>query len=327
MSLPEQISPGDVVLTRGTGAVSRAICLLDRSDVSHALLAYDGDTLVEVVGKGLGTVTYAEAVQGHDRVVGRTLASPADAAPLVDVARHYLTRRTAYAHQQIVLLAVLCVTRRIPLPPGGRRMVRTVLDQAAAAVNAMAERGQQPMICSEFVYRCHSEARPAAPYVVKVDSGESAEGETLLQWAHGRPGLSRLPLSAPIAAGPADSAAVEKQLEPLLSAYTKAVQAAASVPLGQQSLLPGAVSEPSEEDMLAAMTAFGAALHRATEGDDAPAPLSAEQALEKIRATEADPNFVTPGDLLRSSSLRDTYRNPSSTKPAGPTPANLLHPR
>ncbi|GAA2918363.1 hypothetical protein GCM10020221_13310 [Streptomyces thioluteus] len=308
MTLPEQIKPGDVVLTRGTEAVSKAICLMDDSEVSHAALVLDGDGLAEVTGEGLHTISFARAREGHDLVVGRTLTAPADMAPVLAVARRYVEEGgTAYAHQQIVLLAVLCVTRRIPLPPGGRRLVRTVLDQAAAAVNAMAERGRHPMICSEFVHRCHYEAKPAEPYVVKTDGGGARSDGTLLAWARSRPVLPRVP--ALPAAGPFDPAAAEAALAPLVSAYAAA---ATRVPL------PGLPGDPGEEQLLSSMVAFGDALHRADSGAAARTP---EQALEKIRAREAEPDFVTPGDLLRSPSLTETVRLPAGgAKPGGPLP-------
>ncbi|WP_344117413.1 hypothetical protein [Streptomyces blastmyceticus] len=223
MPLPEQIKPGDVVLTRGTEAVSRAICLMDGSEVSHAALAVGEDALAEVVGEGLRTVTFAQAMDGHDLTVGRALTTPADTGPVLDVARRYLAGHTSYAHQQIVLLAVLCVTRHIPLPLGGRRLVRTVLDQAAAAVNAMAECGRQPMICSEFVYRCHHEARPRAPYALRTADDDTHPDGTLLGWARAHPAVPRLPLPAGPAAGRLAPADAEAALAPLVSAYATAL--------------------------------------------------------------------------------------------------------
>ncbi|MCC3771515.1 hypothetical protein [Streptomyces sp. UNOC14_S4] len=324
MALPEQLKPGDVVLTRGTEAISRAICLMDGSEVSHAALAVDGDTLAEAVGEGLRTIPYARALEGHDLLVGRSLAAPADMAPVLDVARRYLSGKISYAHQQVVLLAVLCVTRRVPLPLGGRRLVRTVLDQAAAAVNALAECGRQPMICSEFVYRCYHEARPSAPYALRVDDGSDADGQsTLLGWAQAHPALSHLPLPGK-APALLDPAALEAVLAPLVSAYASATGKLDSLPFGKHVPAPAGLTDPGDEEMLASMTAFGAALHRADSPDDE--PVTPEQALEKIRAKAAEPNFVTPGDLLHSASLVERLRTPDSKKPASPL-AGLLRGR
>ncbi|MFI1170634.1 hypothetical protein [Streptomyces melanogenes] len=312
MPLPSELKTGDVLLTRGTGHLSRAICLLDGSDVSHALIAVGPDTVAECVGEGLRTITYAQALDEHDLVVGRTLTRPADMAPVIDVAHRYLGSRHAYAHQQIVLLAVLAVTRRIPLPLGGKRMVRAVLDQAAGVLNTMAERGQQPMICSEFVYRCHAEAQPTPPYALRLQGSEPAgraEGRTLLDWAEAHPALPRVPLTAPTALGTYDHAGVEAALAPVLSAYHAAVGKANGLPAAQRLPGVGALADPSDEELLASMTAFGTALHQAADADGAER-LTPHQALTAIRATEAEPNFVTPGDLLHSPSLTEKYRAP-----------------
>ncbi|GAA0595800.1 hypothetical protein [Streptomyces crystallinus] len=316
MPLPRELRAGHVVLTRGTGHLSRAICLLDGSEVSHAALAVGPDALAECVGEGLRTITYAKALDAHDLVVGRTLTHPAEMSPVLNVAHRYLGSRHAYAHQQIVLLAVLAVTRRIPLPPGGKRMVRAVLDQAAGVLNTMAERGQQPMICSEFVYRCHSEAQPPAPYALRLRTSaalDRAEGPTLLQWAEAHPLLPFVPLTAPAALGAYDDVGVEAALAPVLSAYRAAVGEANGVPTAPRLPGVGAFTDPSDEELLASMTAFGTALHQAAGADTEGAePLTPHQSLEQIRLTEADPNFVTPGDLLHSPSLTEEYRAPGA---------------
>jgi hypothetical protein len=62
----------------------------------------------------------------------------------------------------------------------------------------------------------------------------------------------------------------------------------------------------SDEDLLRAIVAFGAVLADAT----GPSGVTfggghPRAALERIRALTADPNFVTPGDLLKTASLTD----------------------
>ncbi|GHH56393.1 hypothetical protein [Streptomyces candidus] len=318
MPLPDSLKAGDVLLTRGTGCISRAICLLDGSEVSHALLVLDRDTIAEAVGQGLRTASFEQAQDKHDLVVGRTLTTaPADMAPVLDVARGYLTRGASYAHQQILLLAVLCVTRRAPMPPGGRRMVRTVLDQAAAAVNAMAERGQQPMVCSEFVYRCHREARPPpSPYALSIGDNGQPDGQTLLQWAHTHPALPGVPLRL---AGVFDPASAESALAPLLRAYATAVDTSGTLPAGLRPPSPSALNDPSDEELLSSMVTFGNASHRARTRQMHEGGLPPEQTLDQIRAMEAQPDFVTPGDLLRTLSLTERFRQAT----AGTVPGKL----
>lgn len=253
-------------------------------------------------------------MKDHDLMVTRSMAVPAEAAPVLKVAAGYLEHGARYAHQQVVLLAVLCVSRHIPLPLGGRRMVRTVLDQATGAVNAMAERGQHPMICSEFVYRCFAEAQPNSPYVLKIGEEESGAGGSLLDWAQANPVLDALRPHGH--GGRFDAMAAEKVLAPLVSAYAASTTPTASI----AKRLPGigtapvpraaAVSDPSEEELLASMTAFGTALHHARTGEKN-GSLPPREAVAEIRSMHEEPNFVTPGDLLRSASLVEIHRQTS----------------
>lgn len=222
------------LLGRGTGWISHAICLIDDSEVSHAALVLDGDRVAEAVGEGLRTINGEAVMDEHDLMVARSLTSPAGMEPVIKVATGYLEQRLRYAHQQIVLLAVLCATRRVPLPPGGaghgpRRAGPGGRRPAAGAVNAMAERGQQPMVCAPAV--------------------------------------------------------------------------------------PGVLSDPADEELLSSMAGFGTALHRARTGrTDAVPP--AGQAVDEIRDKQAEADFVTPGDLLRTASLTQIHRQTTAAGPA-----------
>ncbi|MCF2528874.1 hypothetical protein [Yinghuangia soli] len=319
MTFPSPIRPGDIVLSRGTGWISRAICLLDDSPVSHALLAHRHGRLAETVGQGLQTVTFDEAREGHDLILARTLATPADPEPVLAVADVHLERGARYAHQQIVLLAVLCLTRRAALGPGAHGMIRSVLDQAAAALNSMAERGQHPMICSEFVYRCYHEARPEAPYVLKIGTDDAHDGApTLLQWAGTQPNLDAV--AAPARLVGFDPAKAETALSPLIAAFSAAA--------GRPGLASAVVPPDTDTDggLLASIGAFGAALHRTRtprQEQDATRPPTVQQAVEAIRTTHAAPDFVTPGDLARTTSLTEIHRN-EDTAPAIKTATQLL---
>ncbi|MEU6865628.1 hypothetical protein ABZ924_20605 [Streptomyces sp. NPDC046876] len=176
----------------------------------------------------------------------------------------------------------------------------------------MAERGQHPMICSEFVYRCFAEAQPNAPYVLKIGQEESGAGGSLLDWARATPALDAV--RARPGAGRFDAAAAERELAPLVSAYAAATARSSKRPTGTGAApVPGgaALSDPGEEELLASMTAFGTALHRAgtggTKGSHTP-----REAVAEIRSVQEEPNFVTPGDLLRSASLVEVHRRTSA---------------
>src|SRR5439155_1823480 len=112
-----------------------------------------------------------------------------DLDPVVKKANTFLVEGHLYAYQQIVLLAVLGLTRRVPLPRFARRLVRSALDHAASAVMDLLPVGASWMICSEYVYRSYHEAveGDVDPYELSIagvsfgDGGVAGE-KPLLEW-------------------------------------------------------------------------------------------------------------------------------------------------
>jgi cell wall-associated NlpC family hydrolase len=62
---PSELYPGDILLYRGTELISKAIQLLDRTEVSHVALYMGGGTVAEALFKeGLITRTLPASVRG-----------------------------------------------------------------------------------------------------------------------------------------------------------------------------------------------------------------------------------------------------------------------
>lgn len=317
MAAKSEIRAGDVLLFNGDSFISKAIRLFDGAPVNHAALALDGGQLGEAAGSGLRFASVAGAVAHNNFTVIRALPDPVDVAPVVKRGQSYVQDGAKYAYQQIAFLAILGLTRQVPLPPIGRRMMRAVLDKAAAALNALVESDRQLMICSEYVYRCYDEAHdgaPPNPYALNVLPGSFAAGEpSLVDWALALDD-DRLPAPelVPTFDTPPDLATVdteaEAELGPLIGTYLAEVESGA----------PGLTFGDAEPDdaLLQSMVNFGAALEPATpaSAESAGSPPvtfalpSPRRALERVRAIAADPNFVTPGDLLRTASLSDRFR-------------------
>lgn len=329
MDRPE-VRAGDVLLFHGRGFVSWAIRKFDGSDVNHAAIALGPDTVGEAGGRGLQVTPLAQATGSNDFSVVRRF-DDAELEDVVNVANNYVTGGRPYAYQQIVLLAILASTRKIPLPPIGRRFLRSALDHAAAALNAFVDRGgTRSMICSEFVYRCYEEVPggPPPPFHLKVLLGgvpfAPSEG-SVVDWALGLPD-DAIPGAAPAPFGPTSpelidlaeiDAWAEADLAPLIAAY------AAETGLADDDMPNDVLAIPfdvgaanvSDDDLLQSLVDFGAALGDASEA----APPSfgvgtliggaaAKGAIAGILNVSVDANFVTPGDLLRSPSLRDVGR-------------------
>jgi hypothetical protein len=324
------IAPGDVLLFHGRGFISWAIRKLDGTRVNHAAIALDADQLGEAAGSGLRRFSIAQTVAGNDVTVVRRLPDR-DMAPVLAKATFYLDGGVPYAYQQIVLLALLTTTRKIPMPRIARRLVRSVLDHAAAALNDMFGTGTKTMICSEYVYRCFDEASTQVPQPFALDilgrggfafdaTGIPAGGEegSLLSWALTQP-PETIEAAAPLAFGAGPPAAavppeeLEERLAPLIQEYAMEVapddpevQAMAPIAFAQ----PEATEpDPTDEEMLASMTAFSAGLERhQEEGEEVAFGIAedvARGALKGLIHVSADPNFVTPGDLLNTPSLKD----------------------
>jgi hypothetical protein len=167
---------GDTLLVHGKSFISSLIMALDGSEVSHAALYYDtaAQMVAEATGPGLKTRELAESLREAEfALVYRLKTSVASSAlsmdPVFAVARGYLAKHEVYGVGQLVLAGILCITRKaVPGPLGF--LTREVLDHAAESLNQLISGPGEPMICSEFVYRCHDEAMPEPndDYAIKI---------------------------------------------------------------------------------------------------------------------------------------------------------------
>jgi len=159
------LKPGDTLLFHGNSFIAKAIRMFDGTKYNHAAI-FDGQNVVEAVATGVETHTLSQAIKDAEFVGvfrltkdGSELGSaelPYD--PVGQVIADFQRDRDRYAYEQILLLAVLATTRRVPIP-----MLRWILDHAASIVSGIMAMGRQPMICSELVYRCYLGAGDAYP--------------------------------------------------------------------------------------------------------------------------------------------------------------------
>jgi hypothetical protein len=163
------LDASDVLLYNGNGLLSDAICFFDGTPYSHAGLFLGDDEVGEAIAEGVRKRTAQESFKGKNYILARRLvAGPADMSPVLAVANHYLQQGNRYAFEQVVLLALLALTRKLNENKYLAWLVRKVLDDAADYLMDHSDR--QPMICSEFVYRCYDEALPdkTDPYALSV---------------------------------------------------------------------------------------------------------------------------------------------------------------
>jgi hypothetical protein len=166
---------GDVLLYHSQGLISSMIRLLDGEPYSHASIFLGSEngtpSVAEMLGNGVNIRPLAESVSGAKFVdIHRYIndshqplgAAGVDPGPLVTKMRDFTAPENyeRYGYEQILLLAMLCTTRKIDGVAG--EIIRRILDNASEVLAAIIHAGKEPMICSELVYRCYTESNP--PY-------------------------------------------------------------------------------------------------------------------------------------------------------------------
>ncbi len=310
------VRAGDVILVRGTGFVSKGIRFLDGSEVNHAAIALDDVEIAEATGHGLDRASLGSVIERNELLIVRRLRPFDDSKADQSVQRaiFYLDSGVPYAYQQIVLLAVLCLTRRIPIKNRlFRRALRRLLDGVAELINGFIDKGADLMICSEYVYRCYKESGTdllpdGIPDLASLS--DDGEDELFLDW------LSRqsMPIRpASIDTVPArDPMAVAERLEfdldELLGAYFASEEGDAApmrMDLGDEDV--------SDQELAQAAAKLGAAATRLASARDPnyvrPMGLGVADALAVLKGMfSTNANFVTPRDLLFTSRLQEVGR-------------------
>jgi hypothetical protein len=324
--------PGDVLLYRGTGFVSRGIQFFDGSELSHAAV-YMGDGVVgEAIATGLERQDIQASVKGCEWVKAYRLKDrPADVSPVLGKANAYLDDGPRYGYEQLLLLAFLCTTRKLKITPSLHVLIRRVLDAAANILTRMVSQGKEPMICSEFVYRAYDEALPEIddPYSLRINEmvravlgampgvatrsgvplsiprGQGVHPESLLAFLSSESSGAWLggPAGPRPRAAPVPQPVDEAEIEELIAGYLDEVRQEAPAARARRAAPPGA----GVEELYVATERFATSLYAATHDEEATAAAarSARAARSPVNAylfqTAAD--FVTPADLYRTQSL------------------------
>ncbi|GHT47149.1 hypothetical protein FACS189440_06840 [Bacteroidia bacterium] len=173
------LKAGDILLYHGKKSwISKAIRKLDGTEYNHAAI-YDGEQVIEALSKGIVEKNIADSITDSDPVtVLRLNPEQADMLPVVTVAKNYLGK--PYAYEQILLLVVICLFRKIKMNKIVAKVVEFILEKTAVLLlNTFVRDGKDALICSELVYRSYNEAdKTEGTYKIHIDRTSEKSGFT-----------------------------------------------------------------------------------------------------------------------------------------------------
>ncbi|SCY90353.1 C40 family peptidase [Alkaliphilus peptidifermentans] len=172
--------PGDILLCRGKGWISDLIVLFDGGTYSHTAV-YVGERcgehlIIQATSDGvvctpiedIKTETFTDVYRFNKN--GHKLGDDQyPYNPVIDVCQKYADSKTKYAFSHLILLAILSVTREIPLDYTTKKIIRSILDDATAHLFKLIDNKTTPMVCSEVAYRAFDEADNNRKYQLSIE--------------------------------------------------------------------------------------------------------------------------------------------------------------
>jgi hypothetical protein len=331
MSLKTQdLKAGDILLYNSDNLVARLIRKFDNAEVSHAGLYLGNGQVGEalIVGNpGLNRNPIAASVKGSTWVEAARLRTDVDFDPMLAKADWYLDQGNRYAYEQVLMLAMILLTRKLDQNNWlVRQIAERTLSGCARLLHRWRDEGREPMICSEFVFRAFDEALPDDHDLFTIEIGEQGTGRPRRLMSRRRrrrlfgaapttesPTVHPESLLAKIADEPARMMGAATAVAPISAEDIEAeIDAPGREYLGDDVPLRTAdkeASEISQDEVVAAAAEFASALIQG-DGVFAAAPSAGEvgsakagsvDSVEQLKQIIAD--FVTPGDLHRSKSV------------------------
>lgn len=328
------LKAGDILLYQANNLVAKLIRKFDDAEVSHAGL-YLGDSQVGealIVGNpGVHRNPIAQSVCGCNWVDAFRVEKVADFSPVLRVASEFLDEGNRYAYEQVFMLAMILLTRKIDK---GNWLVRQIAERTfngcARLLQYWRTEDREPMICSEFVFRVFDQALPdeSDQFTIEIVAQGTTQPRRMISHRRRRRLFGAGPptdsptvhpdsllaklvddpdrmAAAPMMAGPPKSAEeIEAQIE---APGREFLGERVSLRAGASADLDSAAT--SQEDVEAAAAQFADALLKtdsvygtlSTSAASGSAKASMMESVDQLKLIVAD--FVTPGDLYRSPSV------------------------
>ena len=171
----KDLKKGDVLLCKGKGWLSDLIELFDGGTYSHAAI-FDGKQVVQatlhgVVRESINSLKEELFVDVYrfDKDNHSLGDKGWPSEPVIKEADKIASEGLKYATDHLFLLAILALTRKIPLSDIEKKIVRVVLDHATELLFKAMDKGKTPMVCSEVVYRSFKQAIPENKYKLEIE--------------------------------------------------------------------------------------------------------------------------------------------------------------
>ena len=172
-----EVKKGDVLLSYGDGWISDVIRLVDGGDYSHAAL-FDGNVIVEAGLRGVVVTPIEKEVEAQKYVdvyrfksdSGSTFSLPDwPVEPVTNRIHYYLNKGTKYADNQLYLVGLLIVVRKLPYGRVEKAVLRAILAMIFKLFKRILEgKETKSVVCSELVYRSFYEAIPKKKYGLTI---------------------------------------------------------------------------------------------------------------------------------------------------------------
>lgn len=172
-----EVKAGDVLLSYGDGWISDVIRLVDGGLYSHAAF-FDGGSIVEAGLRGVVSTPLEREVVAQKYVDVYRFKSDNNmnfsfpdwpVGPVVQRARYYLEKGTKYADNQLYLVGVLILIRKLPYNRVEKAVLRAVIDMVFKLFKRIFEgKETKSVVCSELVYRSFYEAIPEKKYGLTI---------------------------------------------------------------------------------------------------------------------------------------------------------------
>lgn len=176
------LKSGDIlVFEAGDNWLSKCIAKLTNSNVSHAAMYYQDETMVEMSSKGIVCSTCKEAAEGSNAYLLR-LTPEQDAAPLLAAAKEYLDEGVYYDYPDLVFFAGLIIYRAVRSTKRWQKITDYILELACVELDKMLNKlihkdGKKAMVCSQLVYQIYQDC--GEDYKIQIHDGLLQEGNML----------------------------------------------------------------------------------------------------------------------------------------------------